>query len=332
MAKAKQAHQTSVAPATEVSAAEAPAAAPTAYSDHTPEGLHAAILEAKKAFEAARDESESHAHEKLLPALDEAVSRYKQPGKGAAYRMNGCPTVEEYFNSIGLNYDTVRSWKSRAQKRLLKAAIDAGTRPETVKPDFRRASTPDKHPTDEAVSALHKAIRRGDERQAAYWCKELDQAGFPGSAWNRILITASEDIGVAERGVAADVRALYENWRTFPGKADDATEEGAAKRLFLVHAAMVVCRARKSRMVDHLLNVTYLGKGKFEVPDHALDKHTTRGRLEMKRGVDHFFAEGAHLENPAFKDDPYEQEAHGLLKSIEKERQENKGKKKDHAK
>ncbi|MGA8733705.1 MAG: hypothetical protein WB558_07265 [Terriglobales bacterium] len=329
MAKAKQANQTSVAAATELPATEAPA--PTAYSSHTPEALHAAILEAKKAFEAAQNESESHAHEQLLPALDEAIRRYKQPGKGVQYRMNDCPTVEAYFRSIGLIYGTVRSWKSRAQKRLLKAAIDAGTRPETVKPDFRRATTLDDHPTDEAVSALHKAIRRGDERQAAYWCKELDQAGFPGSAWNRILITASEDIGVAERGVAADVRALYENWRTFPGKADDATEEGSAKRLFLVHAAMVVCRARKSRMVDHLLNVTYHGKGKLEVPDHALDKHTSRGR-SMKRGVDHFFAEGAHLENPAFKDDPYEQEAHGLLKSIEKERQENKGKKKDRTK
>lgn len=297
------------------------------YSGHTPEALHAAILEAKKAFEAAQDESESHAHEKLLPALDEAIRRYKQPGKGGEYRMNGCPTVKEYFKSIGLNYDTVRSWKSRAQKRLLTAAIAAGTRPETVKPDFRRATTPDKHPTDEAVSALHKAIRRGDERQAAYWCKELDQLGFPGSAWNRILITTSEDIGVAERGVAADVRALYENWRTFPGKVDEGTEEGAAKRLFLVHAAMIVCRAKKSRMVDHLLNVTYLGKGKFEVPDHALDKHTSRGR-SMGRGWDHFFADGTHLENPAFKDDPYEQEAHGLFKSIEKEKEEKKGKKK----
>ena len=324
MKKANSTNQTSVAPATEASATNAPA--PTIYGDHTPEALHAAILEAKKAFEAARNESESHAHEKLLPALDEAIRRYRQPGKGAAYRMNDCPTVEKYFESIGLKYDTVRSWKFRAQQRLLKAATDAGTRPATVKQDFRYATTPDEHPTDEAVSALHKAIRRGDERQATYWCKELDKAGFPGAAWNRIMITVSEDIGVAERGVAADVRALYDNWRTFPGKVDDATEEGSAKRLFLFHAVMVVCRAKKSRMVDHLLNTTYLGKRKLEVPDYALDKHTARG-TKMGRGVEHFFAQGARLENPAFEDDPYEQEAHDLLKSIEKEQQEKKKKK-----
>jgi hypothetical protein len=324
MARKQNTNQASVALATEASAT-------MIYGDHTPEALHTVILEAKKAFEATRDKSESLAHEKLLPALDEAIRRYKHPGTGAAYRMNDCPTVEKYFESIGLKYNTVRSWKFRAQQRLLKAATDAGTRPATEKKDFRRASTPDGHSTCKAVSSLHKAIRRGKERRAAYWCKELDLAGFPGAAWNRILITPSEDIGVAERGVAADVRALYENWRTFPGKVDGATEDGAAKRLFLIHAVMIVCRAKKSRTVDHLLNVAYLSKEKFEVEDYALDIHTPEGKA-MGRGVDHFFDEGAHLENRAFENDPYEAEARDLLKSIEKEQQEELRKKKGRTK
>ena len=71
----------------------------------------------------------NYAYDVLIPALNQIIHRYKQQGRAAQYRLNGCPTVGEYFGSIGLNYSTVRSWKSRAQQRLLQAATDAGTKP-----------------------------------------------------------------------------------------------------------------------------------------------------------------------------------------------------------
>src|SRR5207253_5470141 len=63
-----------------------------------------------------------------------ALPIYKQQGRAKPYRLNGCPTVEAYFESLSLNYSTVRSWKSRAQQRLLQAAADAGTKPEPKDP------------------------------------------------------------------------------------------------------------------------------------------------------------------------------------------------------
>jgi len=311
-------NKTSVAPATEVPAT-------TIFNDHTPEGLHLAILEAKEAFEAAREQADAYAYEKLLPALDEAIRRYRQPGKGAAFRMNNCPTVEEYFESIGLNYDTVRSWKLRSKERLLKTATDAGTRRGPQKLDFRKATTPDGHPTSEAVSALHKSIRRGDEKLAAYFARELDLAGFPGAAWNRVKITVAEDVSPTVSGLASDIKALYSLWKECSGKDDLSSDEDKpkTKRLFLVRAIQLVCRAPKNRIGDHLTIVTYEGGQKFEVPDYALDIHTLRGR-NRGRGVEHFWQEGAKVENHDGQADPYNDEAFRIRKEAKAAQKEQK--------
>jgi replication-associated recombination protein RarA len=69
------------------------------------------------------------------------------------------------------------------------------------------------------------------------------------------------------------------------------------ERLFLVHAVMLLARARKSRAVDNACVVFYAGtRPKREVPDHALDKHIKRGR-QLGRGFKYFFDEAAKIEN-----------------------------------
>lgn len=63
----------------------------------------------------------------------------------------------------------------------------------------------------------------------------------------------------------------------------------------MVHAVILLCRASKSRLVDHALIVLYEGKrAAREIPDFALDKHTARGR-QRRRGWKHFWSEGAKL-------------------------------------
>jgi hypothetical protein len=52
---------------------------------------------------------------------------------------------------------------------------------------------------------------------------------------------------------------------------------------------------------------------KPEIPDFALDQHTTKGRA-MGRGLDHFRDEGAKLVPPPTGDDPYIEEAYRLWK------------------
>jgi hypothetical protein len=55
-----------------------------------------------------------------------------------------------------------------------------------------------------------------------------------------------------------------------------------------------------SALVDTALITMYQGeRPRLEVPDYALDQHTSRGR-RMDRGVNHFFDEGAKCANEVF--------------------------------
>jgi hypothetical protein len=99
------------------------------YKGHTDHQLHEATVAALENYKRKRRDADDYAYDVLVPALNEIIARYKQQGRATPYRLNGCPKVEDYFNSIGLNYSTIRSWKSRVRQRLLQAATDAGTKP-----------------------------------------------------------------------------------------------------------------------------------------------------------------------------------------------------------
>ncbi len=147
------------------------------------------------------------------------------------------------------------------------------------------------HESAEAISALQKSIRRGDEESALYWATTLDRSGLGAWVWTRLLIIASEDCGLATPpGFVADIRALRENWV----EARKRKSSQAPDRLFLVHAVLLLARARKSRIVDHALIAFYGSDEVREIPDVALDKHTSEGKRKG-RGWDHFWGEGTLL-------------------------------------
>jgi hypothetical protein len=58
-----------------------------------------------------------------------------------------------------------------------------------------------------------------------------------------------------------------------------------------------------------------LEKLRREIPDHALDKHTMRGR-KMGRGSKHFFEEGSKLVNKTV-DDPFEERAKNAFTQLD---------------
>jgi replication-associated recombination protein RarA len=110
-------------------------------------------------------------------------------------------------------------------------------------------------------------------------------------------IITSEDVGLAEPTLPASIAALFSMYHEQKKKKD---EKNKPERLFLVHAVLLLVRAKKSRLVDWSI-VAYWNEHEtthLPIPDYAFDKHTKTGRT-MGRGMTHFWTEGARLENRA---------------------------------
>ena len=167
---------------------------------------------------------------------------------------------------------------------------------------FHKVQTVRGYSAAECASALQKCIRRCEDDQALFWAVELDRSGFGQYVWRRLLIMVSEDIGLAEPELPAQIFALYGTWREMQAWKNSNHPE----RLQLVHAVLLMARAKKSRMLDHATHVHYTVNDRlYEIPDHALDFHTARGKMK-KRGLDHWYEEAAVLVNGVDLEDKWE--------------------------
>jgi len=159
----------------------------------------------------------------------------------------------------------------------------------------------------ETASALQKAIRRGQEEDAMYWALEF-LPKYDGWLWRRLLVIANEDIGIADmevvRFVTTQLTAYY-TMLNLNGKSEVL--------LVVANTILAMCRAEKSRLADRFVCVTTHANGteRREIPDHALDKHTRRGKA-MGRGMQHFLTEGAVLSPESDIPDPYTEQAHAI--------------------
>jgi|SRR5580658_491205 hypothetical protein len=114
------------------------------YSSLTNAELHHSVLEAsaslqRRCIEAYQHETELLAQpfSVLIPACEEIIRRYKMQGVAAKDRPNEQPTVEAYFRSVSLNYNTVRSWFYRHRERFEKmmsqlSVVPKPTRAESI--------------------------------------------------------------------------------------------------------------------------------------------------------------------------------------------------------
>ncbi len=167
------------------------------------------------------------------------------------------------------------------------------------------------YPFDEVASALQKSIRRGLELDAMYWAAEMETR-YPDYLWKRLQVISVEDIGIADMQVVlyvAEMRRLYQELK----KEYDKTPKKRSRsfRMALGNAILALCRATKSRIGDEFQIVIYGRREegwKAEVPDYALDMHTSRGR-GMKRGPSHFWTEGVRLDRESKLTNSYHDEA-----------------------
>ena len=158
----------------------------------------------------------------------------------------------------------------------------------------------------DAISALQKEIRRGNEYEAMYWALELVPR-YEVYLWKRLLVIANEDVGIANPTVLLLVPSQREVYFGFREEGRD----GSA-RLVLANTILAMCRSPKSRIADHfqcVVNQDRLHGQVLDVPDYALDKHTARGK-SMGRGVQHWREEGCVLRPQSDVEDPYEDRAY----------------------
>lgn len=154
--------------------------------------------------------------------------------------------------------------------------------------------TPGGYDFGEVTSAVQKSIRRGDEREAVYWALELYKTA-PYYLIKRLLVIASEDIGMANPEVVGVVNSLAVGW----AEAKKLSWYVSSHQPMMM--VMLLCRAIKSTEVEDLIMVTELdvkeGK-KREMPADAIDMHTQRGkeqagaRGESRDDMERFWYQG----------------------------------------
>jgi len=152
------------------------------------------------------------------------------------------------------------------------------------------------------LSALQKAIRRGDARLACYWAAELYESGFGPAVWNRLLVISAEDCWGT---VTQHVEALRQEVKTLEAadkqinRGKDGSEKKLLNVLFVLKAAYLLALAQKCRDVDNFYCLIYVPAAipekellayleaakdeKIQIPEDAIDKHTIEGKMRLKK-------------------------------------------------
>ncbi|WP_125582557.1 MULTISPECIES: hypothetical protein [Lacticaseibacillus] len=138
---------------------------------------------------------------------------------------------------------------------------------------------------DEVISALQKSIRKGKERAAVEFAYEMyiSSPQFEDKLWRRLQAISVEDIGMGNPMAPILINNLNQIRQNF-----EYTE--ADRAMMFVHAIRYLCESEKDRSSDLLKNIVIknFNMGYVpEIPDYALDKHTTRGK-KLGRDSQHF--------------------------------------------
>lgn len=167
---------------------------------------------------------------------------------------------------------------------------------------------------DEVISALQKSIRRGNEKAACEFAYEMyiTSPQFEEKLWRRLLAISVEDIGMGNPLAAIMVNNLNTMRKEFQYNESD-------RAMFFIHAIRYLCSSEKDRSSDLLKNIVIksFAMGYVpEIPDIALDKHTTRGK-EMGRGSEHFLHEASKVVPQAAVDNHYKEDYAEILKTYD---------------
>lgn len=171
---------------------------------------------------------------------------------------------------------------------------------------------------DEVISALQKSIRRGNEKAACEFAYEMyiTSPQFEEKLWRRLLAISVEDVGMGNPNAAIMVNNLNQMRKEFQYNESD-------RAMFFFHAIRYLCASEKDRSSDLLKNIVIknFAMGYVpEIPDIALDKHTTRGK-EMGRGSEHFLHEASKVYPQADVTNDYKETYAEIIKKYDPTKQ-----------
>lgn len=167
---------------------------------------------------------------------------------------------------------------------------------------------------DEVISSLQKSIRRGNEKAACEFAYEMyiTSPQFEEKLWRRLLAISVEDIGMGNPEAAIMINNLNQMRKEFQYNESD-------RAMFFFHAIRFLCASQKDRSSDLLKNIVIksFAMGYVpEIPDIALDKHTTRGQ-QMGRGSEHFLHEASKVIPQAEVDNDYKEVYAEIIKKYD---------------
>lgn len=167
---------------------------------------------------------------------------------------------------------------------------------------------------DEVISALQKSIRRGKVEAACEFAYEMyiTSPQMEEKLWRRLVAISVEDIGMGDPMAAILINNLKEMRKEYAYADGD-------RPIFFIHAIRYLCNCEKDRSSDLLKNIVIKGFAMGhvpEIPDYALDKHTTRG-AEMGRDSFHFLNEASMVIPQKEVDNDYKEQYNEILKKYD---------------
>lgn len=158
---------------------------------------------------------------------------------------------------------------------------------------WQRTTTENGFPADEVISALQKSIRRGmlDNALLLAWEMYLTSPEMEEMLWSRLCVISVEDVGAGNLQAPVLVETLYQIHKRYQRPMHD-------RFLFAAHAVRVMASGLKDRTSDDMANwakqSVALGERLPEIPDVAIDMHTSRGEA-MGRDYRFFMEEASKV-------------------------------------
>lgn len=219
------------------------------------------------------------------------VASQSVPGKTYDVDLAGptceCDAVVKYGRRSCVHIKAAIAYHDAESKQLAMEmnGFHKFSEPEQPKQASKNSSKLDKmgYVYGQVASAMQKEIRKGDEEAAVYWGLLLYDAS-PQYAWKRLVVTATEDIGLADPQAVCTIAALTSAWAFCKQNSWNVDAD------IVTMAIVLLCRAPKSTEADDLKNLVLYDVDIREMPDYARDVHTKAGK-EVGKTIADWFAD-----------------------------------------